>query len=125
MFCSPDRPGPQFDLISDALPFGGLWYLAVRDAIEYAKHYSRSHDVVINVYDASGKLIEVHGHKGDFKRTVIARARAESATAEGARKAREKGFLAERAALPDARRTKNRILSEILSSFSTFLYNST
>jgi len=55
------------DLISDALPFGGLWYLAVRDAIEYAEHDSRAHDAVINVYDAVGKLIEVHRHKGDFK----------------------------------------------------------
>jgi hypothetical protein len=56
-----------FDLISDALPFGGLWYLAVRDAIEYAQHNSRAHDAVINVYDAAGKLVEVRRHKGDFK----------------------------------------------------------
>jgi hypothetical protein len=34
----------QVDLISDVLPFGGLWYLEVRDAIEYAKHYSRAHE---------------------------------------------------------------------------------
>jgi hypothetical protein len=56
-----------FDLISDALPFGGLWYLAVSDAIGYAQHYSRAHDAVISVYDAAGKLIEVHRHKGGFK----------------------------------------------------------
>ena len=62
-----DRRG--FDLISDGLPFGGLWYLQTSDAIEYAKHYSRAHDAVINVYDAAGKLIEVHRHKGDFKET--------------------------------------------------------
>jgi len=31
------------DLISNALPFGGLWYLEVSDAIDYAMHYSRSH----------------------------------------------------------------------------------
>jgi YD repeat-containing protein len=30
-------------------------------------HHSRSHDAVIRVYDAAGKLIEVHRHKGDFK----------------------------------------------------------
>jgi hypothetical protein len=47
-------------LISDALPFGGLWYLKVPDAIEYAQHYSRAHDAVIRVYDESGKLIQVH-----------------------------------------------------------------
>jgi hypothetical protein len=28
--------------------------------------YFRSHDAVIRVYDAAGKLIEVHRHKGDF-----------------------------------------------------------
>ena len=44
------------DLISDALPFGGLWHLAVRDAIEYAEHNSRSHDAVITVYDAAGQV---------------------------------------------------------------------
>jgi hypothetical protein len=48
------------DLISDALPFGGLWYLKVPDATEYAQHYSRAHDAVIRVYDESGKLIQVH-----------------------------------------------------------------
>jgi hypothetical protein len=41
--------------------------LAVNDAIEYAQHYSRARDAVINVYDAAGKLIEVHRHSGDFK----------------------------------------------------------
>jgi hypothetical protein len=55
------------DLISDALPFGGLWYLEVDDAIGYAKHRSRAHDAVIRVYDAAGNVIETHEHKGDFK----------------------------------------------------------
>jgi len=32
------------DLISDALPFGGLWYTKPDDAVEYAKFRSRSHD---------------------------------------------------------------------------------
>jgi len=35
--------------------------------IDYAKHCSRAHDAVINVYDATGKLIEVQRYKGDFK----------------------------------------------------------
>jgi len=62
---------PSFThLISDALPFGALWDLQVADAIEYAKHYSRAHDAVISVYDAAGKLIEVHRHKGKFKEAV-------------------------------------------------------
>ena len=63
----PRRDKRGFDLISDALPFEGLWYLKVPDAIEYAQHYSRAHDAVIRVYDESGKLIQVHRHKGDFK----------------------------------------------------------
>jgi hypothetical protein len=58
------------DLISDALPFGGLWYAgpnAASNAIGYAKFYSRSHDAVICVYDEAGNVTETHGHKGDFK----------------------------------------------------------
>jgi hypothetical protein len=30
-------------------------------------HNSRSHDAVIRVYDADGKVIETHEHAGDFK----------------------------------------------------------
>ena len=58
------------DLISDALPFGRLWYAepnAVSNAIGYAKHRSRSRDAVIRVYDEAGNVIETHEHKGDFK----------------------------------------------------------
>lgn len=39
------------DLISDALPFGGLWYTKPDDAVSYAKFFSRSHDAMIRVYD--------------------------------------------------------------------------
>jgi hypothetical protein len=55
------------DLISDALPFGRLWYGETPDVVEYAKFYSRSHDAVIRVYDAAGNVIETHEHAGDFK----------------------------------------------------------
>jgi hypothetical protein len=55
------------DLISDALPFGGLWYTKPDDAVSYAKFFSRSHDAVIRVYDDAGNLIETPEHKGDFK----------------------------------------------------------
>jgi len=58
------------DLISDVLPFGHLWYgepNAVRHAIGYAMHSSRSHDAVIRVYDDAGDVIERREHKGDFK----------------------------------------------------------
>jgi hypothetical protein len=58
------------DLISDALPFARLWYAepnAITNAIDYAKHRSRSHNAVIRVYDATGNVIETHAHAGDLK----------------------------------------------------------
>ena len=58
------------NLISDALPFGRLWYGepdATANAISYAKSRSRSHDAVIRVYDEVGYVIETHEHTGDFK----------------------------------------------------------
>jgi hypothetical protein len=59
-----DRRG--VDLISDALPFGGLWY-GEPNAVGNAKFFSRSHDAVIRIYDEAGNVIETHEHKGDFK----------------------------------------------------------
>jgi hypothetical protein len=58
------------DLISDALPFGRLWYGepdAVSNAVGYAKFFSRSHHAMIRVYDGSGNVIETYEHAGDFK----------------------------------------------------------
>src|SRR2546430_967490 len=58
------------DLISDALPFGRLWYgepNAITNAIGCPKFYSRSRDAVIRVYDEAGNVIETHEHAGDFK----------------------------------------------------------
>ena len=60
-----DRRG--FDLISDALPFGRLWYTEIPHAIGYAKFRSRSHHAVIRVYDEAGNMIETHEHAGEFK----------------------------------------------------------
>jgi hypothetical protein len=71
----PRKDKRGVDLISDALPFGRLWYgehNAMSNAIGYAKHCSRSHDAVIRVYDETGNVIETHEHKGDFK--AVARA---------------------------------------------------
>ena len=51
-----DRRG--FDLISEALPFGRLWYEDASAAVDYAKHSSRSHDAVIRVYDESGNELD-------------------------------------------------------------------
>jgi hypothetical protein len=39
------------NLISDMLPFGRLLYLEVREAVDYARFYSRSHDAMILIYD--------------------------------------------------------------------------
>ncbi len=60
----------QVNLISDALPFGRLWYGeagAVSNAIGYAKFYSRSHPAVIRVFDVAGNVVETHEHAGEFK----------------------------------------------------------
>jgi hypothetical protein len=62
----PRKDHRGVDLISDALPFGRLWY-DERDAIDYAKFRSRSHDAVIRVYDEAGNVIETHKHTRDFK----------------------------------------------------------
>ena len=63
----PRKDHRGVDLISDALPFGRLWYEQVTDALEYAKHRSCSHDAVIRVYDEAGNVIEAHEHVGEFK----------------------------------------------------------
>ena len=66
----PRKDHRGIDLISDALPFGRLFYgepNAISNAIGYAQHRSRSHDAVIRVYDEAGNVTETHEHKGDFK----------------------------------------------------------
>lgn len=59
----PRKDHRGVDLISDALPFGRLWYdetNAVSNAIGYATHRSPSHMAVIRVYDEAGDVIERH-----------------------------------------------------------------
>ena len=66
----PRKDKRGVDLISDALPFGRLWYgepNAISNAIGYAKFFSRSRHVVIRVYNETGNVIEMHEHKGEFK----------------------------------------------------------
>ena len=53
----PGRVKRGVDLISDELPFGRLLYEQLTDAIEYAKHLSRSHRAMIRVYDDPGNVI--------------------------------------------------------------------
>jgi hypothetical protein len=66
----PRKDHRGVDLISDALPLGGLWYAepnAAANAIDYAKFYSRSHNAVIRAYDDAGNVIETHEDAGDFR----------------------------------------------------------
>jgi hypothetical protein len=62
-------PWSGVNLISDALPFGRLWYgepNAVTNAIDYAKFYSRSHDAVIRIYDDAGNVFQRGSARADF-----------------------------------------------------------
>jgi hypothetical protein len=66
----PRRDHRGVNLISDALPFGRLWYgeaNAISDAIGYARFRSRSHRAVIRVYDDADDVIETHEQAGEFK----------------------------------------------------------
>src|SRR5439155_15398876 len=66
----PRKDHRGVDLISDALPFGQLWYGepdAISNAVDYAKFYSRSHDAVIRVYDEAGNVVATHEHKASSK----------------------------------------------------------
>jgi hypothetical protein len=51
----PQKDKRGFDLVSNVLPFGGLWYTKPDDALSYAKFFSRSHAAVIRVYDNAGR----------------------------------------------------------------------
>jgi hypothetical protein len=69
----PRKDHRGVDLISDALPFGRLWYRepnAISNAIDYTKFRSRSQRAVIRVYDGAGNVIETHEHTGEFKGAV-------------------------------------------------------
>ncbi len=66
----PRKDQRGVDLISDALPFGRLWYgepNAINNASSYAKFFSRSHGAVIRVYDEAGNVIDTHEQTGEFK----------------------------------------------------------
>jgi hypothetical protein len=66
----PRKDHRGVDLISNALPFGALWYgepNAIANAIAYARFYSRSHDAVIRIYDDAGNVLEAHDQAGEFK----------------------------------------------------------
>src|SRR6516164_574317 len=59
-----------FHLSGDVLRYSPLWYRgsnAIADAVRYARSCSRSHPVVIRVYDATGNVIETLEYKRGFK----------------------------------------------------------
>jgi hypothetical protein len=45
----PRKDKRGVDLISDALPFGRLWYTKPDDAVEYANFRSRSHGAPVSI----------------------------------------------------------------------------
>ena len=59
-----DEPGKYCVAERDAID---LLRHHVERAINYAKFFSRSHDVVIRVFDEAGNVIETHEQAGDFK----------------------------------------------------------
>jgi hypothetical protein len=64
----PRKDKRGVDLISDVLPFVRLWYggpSAISNAIGHAEHYSRPHDAVIHIYDATDNVIETHDQKAE------------------------------------------------------------
>jgi len=68
----PRKDGDGFDLISDRLRRGPIWYAgpdAVLNAVAYATHRSRSrsHSAIIRMFDESGTAIETHESAGEFK----------------------------------------------------------
>ncbi|HEV3147419.1 MAG TPA: hypothetical protein VGZ24_02120 [Chthoniobacterales bacterium] len=70
----PRKDKRGVDLISNVLPFGGLWCgepNAISNAIGNAKFHSRPHSVVIRVFDESGTVIETHVHGGIFQHHLI------------------------------------------------------
>jgi hypothetical protein len=59
----PRKNRDGFDLISDRLRFGPIWYAgpdAVRYAVAYAKYRSRSHRVIIRVFNEEGNVTETY-----------------------------------------------------------------
>ena len=61
----PRKERDGFDLISDRLRRGPIWYAgpdAVRNAVAFAKYcsHSRSRWAIIRVFNESGRVIETH-----------------------------------------------------------------
>ena len=63
----PRQDHRGFDLVSDALPFGKLWYDDADAAVGHAKFYSRSHPSVIRIYNSAGAISATVQHAGEFR----------------------------------------------------------
>jgi hypothetical protein len=72
-----DRCGVS--LISDAFPFGRLWYGEPNGAIGYAKFRRPSHDAVIRVFDEAGNVGRDARAQGRSPRVLITSSRERSA----------------------------------------------
>jgi hypothetical protein len=71
----PRKDQDGFDLISDRLRRGPIWYAgpdAIRNAVAYANYrsHSRSHRAIIRVFNEEGNVIETHEQKTDFKKHI-------------------------------------------------------
>ena len=59
----PRKERDGFDLISDRLRRGPIWYAgpdAVRNAVAFAKYRSRSRWAIIRVFNEAGKVTDAH-----------------------------------------------------------------
>jgi hypothetical protein len=63
----PRKDKRGFDLISEALPFGRLWYQDSDAAVGYAKFYSRAQQAELRVFDSTGAVIAAESWAGGFK----------------------------------------------------------
>lgn len=54
----PRKDKRGFDLISEQLPFGRLWYGDANAAIGYAEFYSRAHNTEVHIFNEAGDLID-------------------------------------------------------------------
>ena len=74
----PREDSRGFNLIGDCLPLGMLWFEgpeAIRDAIRYARFFSRSNLATIRIFDESGTVVEAIELAVDFSRAVNISAR--------------------------------------------------
>jgi hypothetical protein len=63
----PGKDGRGFYLISEALPFGRLWFQDADAAIGFATFYSQSKRGEVCIFDAAGSLLYVRSWAGNFK----------------------------------------------------------